>query len=252
MSYATCSVVGQMGRLGNQLFQVATTIAYALDNGQEYFFPQWDYQEYVKLPIGATVSYYQPVNEINLRYHELPKHSGNVNLHGHFLSTKYFQHRRRELIRLFKPLYPEGVIHKTKRSGCLPTHFPSCAIHVRRGDYLNEEQKGHGLMGMDYYESAINIMLDKNPDMVFYICSDDIPWCMQNFNIKANYVHHAVDMEDLLFMSNCDNQIISNSTFGWWAAWLNTNRNKTVVAPRQWFKDTEGWDDLYEPNWTVI
>lgn len=241
----TCSVVGNMGRLGNQLFQIATTVAYALDNGQEYMFPRWDYQDYINLPIGTPISYYEPVNEINLRYNELPRHTCNVNLHGHFLSTKYFQHRKKELVDLLRP--------KDIKCSVLPYGVPSCSIHVRRGDYLNPEQlEAHGVMPMSYYEKAMDIVREKHPDVIFYVLSDDITWCMENFK-GCNFVHHEKDIEDLIFMTRCQHHIISNSTFGWWGAWLSCHSyGKTVVAPRQWFAKTEGWDDLYEPYWTVI
>lgn len=251
--YATCNVIGNMGRLGNQLFQAATTISYALDHGKQYIFPRWDYQDYIKLPI-ANKSHeviYTQLSEHSLRYTEFPFVEGNVNLHGHFLSTKYFQHNKKKIRDIFYPGYWDGDKHETLSPFTVIHRENSCSIHVRRGDYTNPEQmEAHGLLGMDYYNKAIDMVLAEQPDTQFMIFSDDIKWCMENFKINAFFIHQS-DIEDLLTMSTCNRHIISNSTFGWWAAWLSFT-NKQTIAPRQWFKHTQGWDDLYEPNWTVI
>ncbi len=262
MNYATCQVLGQMGRLGNQLFQVATTISYAIDHGKEYCFPRWDYQEYINLPLGV-IKHDVQLSENSLRYTEFPHVEGNVNLHGHFLSTKYFQHNKHHIVRAFE--IPHNMRPKTSMLTYFTDHthpeslneeFPApretVGIHIRRGDYLNPEQlAAHGVMGVDYYNKAIEIMRSKLHNPLFFIVSDDLNWAAENFP-RCYVIRNTKDIHDMWLLSKMKHNIISNSTFGWWGAYLNQNRNNTVIAPRQWFKETKGWDDLYEPNWIKL
>ena len=129
----------------------------------------------------------------------------------------------------------------------------TCSIHVRRGDYLNSPNH-HPTQNMNYYMRAIKEM---PKDSVFLIFSDDIKWCKENFpNLpeKFIFVEGNKDYEDLHLMTHCKNNIIANSTFSWWGAWLNSNSDKIVVAPKKWFgpalknNDTK---DLYCEGWII-
>ena len=120
----------------------------------------------------------------------------------------------------------------------------STSIHIRRGDYVSNSitNSFHGVCGIDYYKKAIEIVKkrSKNSDCKFFIFSDDIDWSKNNligdefFFASSNSLS---DVEELLLMSNCNNNIIANSSFSWWGAWLNNNVNKIVISPIQWFKN---------------
>lgn len=118
----------------------------------------------------------------------------------------------------------------------------SVSVHIRRGDYLlRKHSKIHGLCSLEYYLQAIQFIKSKSKDPVFYFFSDDIPWARENF---CNPSYKFVDCNsgsnsclDLYLMSQCKHNIIANSTFSWWGAWLNRNKEKIVVAPSVWFND---------------
>lgn len=112
----------------------------------------------------------------------------------------------------------------------------SVSIHIRRGDY----KRGNMVLEKDYYERAKYIMKDIVEDPVWIIFSDDISYVKENFPIlkDAYFIDESCklrDYEQLIMMSRCKNNIIANSTFSWWGAWLNQNRDKCVVAPIKWF-----------------
>ena len=118
----------------------------------------------------------------------------------------------------------------------------SVSLHIRRGNYENDPNvnKVHGTISMNYYENAIELITSKILDPIFYIFSDDINWSKNYLKIKypTNFIDfNDLDYEDLRLMSNCKHHIIANSSFSWWAAWLNPSRNKIVISPKIWFKD---------------
>ena len=246
MSYVTNSKLGDMGRLGNQFLQIATTIGYGIRNDKTPVFPEsWKYKEFIDLEYKDILTD-STVSEAWLRYTELPYKTGNVDTHGHFLSTKYFNTEEKEVLNAIKL--------KDKHSQLvdkLSINIKNkCSIHVRRGDYLLPEQMNcQGVMGMDYYNKAIELM---PKDTEFAVFSDDITWCKENFiGGKYTFIEGNEDIIDLFLMSKCSSNIISNSTFSWWSAYLNDKANK-VIAPIQWFRATKGWEDLYKQNWITI
>ena len=112
----------------------------------------------------------------------------------------------------------------------------SISVHIRRGDY----KKNNMVLSKDYYLKAINLISSKVVHPVWIIFSDDIEFVKNNyfFEGKAVFIDDSLgmrDFEQLMLMSKCKHNIIANSTFSWWGAWLNKNRNKYVVAPRKWF-----------------
>ncbi|TPG72264.1 alpha-1,2-fucosyltransferase [Hymenobacter nivis] len=112
----------------------------------------------------------------------------------------------------------------------------SVSIHVRRGDYLLSVT--HQPTSLDYYKQAIDLVLSKIINPCFFIFSDDIGWCQENLAIpNALYINHNIGENsylDMQLMSNCKHNIIANSSFSWWGAWLNINPSKLVIAPNIW------------------
>lgn len=121
----------------------------------------------------------------------------------------------------------------------------SVSIHIRRGDYLNSQtHKTHGICSMEYYSRATSYISETQSDPVFFIFSDDIKWVKANLSLEFEtyYVSENKDENsyiDMQLMSECKHNIIANSSFSWWGAWLNSNPSKIVISPKHWFKNNE-------------
>ncbi|HEY4799707.1 MAG TPA: alpha-1,2-fucosyltransferase [Bacteroidia bacterium] len=137
----------------------------------------------------------------------------------------------------------------------------SVSIHVRRGDYVTNEltNRVHGVCGKNYYDTAVNYISGQISNPVFFFFSDDIAWVKQNMTIA--YEHYFISNEaitaheELHLMSLCNHNIIANSSFSWWGAWLNNNQKKIVIAPKNWFADetlNNQTNDLIPHEWKRI
>ena len=139
----------------------------------------------------------------------------------------------------------------------------SVAVHIRNyGNTYDEKAskrdvKNFGIMPISYYQNALKYLVDKINNFTIFIFSDDINWVKENFDLKSGSIFYVdkegKDYEQLKLMSICKHQIISNSTFSWWAAWLNNNPEKIVIAPKKWFAIGE-YDpsDLIPKEWIKI
>jgi hypothetical protein len=256
------------GGLGNYMFQIACTYAYGLKHNKKPIFTTGDtmvvhnhinhYKDNILsnvdlVPSHSAWSNVAAYQEPAFSYNEIPGNvSANVYLHGYFQSEKYFKEYRREILDLFSypSSYKDIVVDKYKDLLSQNT----CSIHVRRGDYLNSPNH-HPTQNMNYYMKAIKQM---PKDSIFLIFSDDISWCKSNFPDlpeKFKFIEGNNDHEDLFLMSMCKNNIICNSSFSWWAAWLNNNIDKKVIAPSVWFGiayANHNTEDLYCENWIKI
>ena len=132
----------------------------------------------------------------------------------------------------------------------------SVALHVRRGDYLKDQKTivRHGVCSQSYYQSAVDYVLKNKPNAEFFVFSDDPQWVKAHLKLppQCTYVSAAniTAEEDLVLISGCKHQIIANSTFSWWGAWLNTKCDKVVVCPTPWFDDPSiAAQDLLPANW---
>jgi hypothetical protein len=136
----------------------------------------------------------------------------------------------------------------------------SVSIHVRRGDYVStpEAYRVHGTCEPDYYARCVEILSKWVSKPHFFVFSDDKVWSTNNLKfIGANVTHitHNIgrDSEDLRLMSMCKHNIIANSSFSWWGAWLNSNPKKVVLAPKRWFNEaTYDTRDLIPASWTKV
>jgi len=135
----------------------------------------------------------------------------------------------------------------------------SVCVHIRRGDYLSPQWRMLHVCTFDYYQKALDIIQQRNPNAKFYVFSnthDDIEWIKENYHFKqeVDYVDLGnTDYEEFRLMCNCKHFAISNSTFSWWAAVLSERENKTVVAPSPWVRDSSpDWEGLYLPGWQIV
>jgi len=253
------------GGLCNYMFQIACAYSYSIKNNKECFFTTDDsvvrhnhvdnYKNNVLNNVVFLNTYnfnsFAKYNEPHYYYTEIPSFNDNVYLDGDFQSEKHFKKNEKEIKTLFS--YPNEVVSKIVNKWEHLLKKETCSIHIRRGDYL-KYQDAYTILGLDYYLKASEQMPENS---IFLIFSDDLQWCKDNFPEipeKFIFIESQKDYEDLLLMSLCKNNIISNSSFSWWAAWLNSNENKIVIAPNKWFsvKSSYNTKDLYCDNWIKL
>jgi len=228
----TFSELGKYGRLGNQMFQIASTIGLATRHGYSFGFPYWmnydhltrfgssesiDIQSYFKNPLPKQEEKYYQNFPINWGYHNYNTLPDNLNLMGHMQSEKYFEHCKDTIRHYFEfkhdiALMPDNAV----------------ALHVRRGDYDNLY---HPCQGLDYYEKALSYMPTNAPIFVF---SDEPEKARELLGEGKTYITGNHYMTDLQIMTKCTHFILSNSTLCWWGWWLS-KQNGVVVAPLNWF-----------------
>lgn len=180
-----------------------------------------------------------------------------VYLNGHWQSEKYFQDIAEIIKKDFRLRAEYALSPNVRPWEDEIKNQESVAIHVRRGDYVSNPSTNqyHGVCGLDYYLRAVEIIKKRVINPVFFIFSDDVPWCRKNFAdlSPVNYVSGLPNYHDLMLMSVCRHNIIANSSFSWWGAWLNNNPHKIVIAPQRWFNDPRpDSSDLVPANWLKI
>lgn len=133
------------------------------------------------------------------------------------------------------------------------------SLHIRRGDYISNPKNvvTHGVCSIEYYQAAIIHIAKHIKTPHFFVFSDDIAWVKNNLKLDFphEYVEHNQGKEsynDMRLMSLCKHNIIANSSFSWWGAWLNSNAEKTVIAPKQWFARKVDTSDLIPNNWLTL
>jgi hypothetical protein len=176
---------------------------------------------------------------------------GILYLNDYFQDPTIFESVRHILIQdfTFKPINSNL---KTVEEKIASTNAVS--IHIRRGDYLKPLINDfHGVLTMEYYQHAISYINRKVENPTYFIFSDDLEWCEKNLSFIEN--KHLVSgsqaaWEDMSLMSRCKHQIIANSSFSWWGAWLNENPGKTVICPKKWFNQEN--TRIIPKEWIVL
>lgn len=265
-------IIKLKGGLGNQLFQYAFGLFLAKKRGEELkidnnnLFSGSDTVRFYDLDnfnISATVASDSEIKRVKPKFSLLIKiykkifkkyHIGYEKniletkanyIEGFFQSYKYLEPIKEQLLK--EITLKEDIDYKLQSN--------AISVHIRRGDYVNNKECF--ICGLEYYNRAFRIIKEKVVDPVFYIFSDDIVWAKENLDNKDNLVFvsspELTNCEELIIMSRCKHNIISNSTFSFWGAWLNQNPNKIVIAPNKWnnvFMDE--YNDLLPPNWLQI
>ena len=168
------------------------------------------------------------------------KRKGAVYLDGYWQSYRYFDGYsnviRKDLVLNTVPSPIDSNLIK-KMDG-----VNSVSMHIRRGDYVTNPRAAsfHGLCSMEYYQKAMRSIAEKVTSPHYFIFSDEIDWVRKNMHFESDVTFVQSDedrspVEDLRLMSICKHNIIANSSFSWWGAWLNTNPDKLVIAPDKWF-----------------
>lgn len=174
-------------------------------------------------------------------------------MYGYYQSEKYFKEITNIIRKDFTFPKPVDIINQKLINQIDNTE--SVSIHIRRGDYLNIPNT-QNICSISYYKKAINLILKNISNPQFYIFSNDINWCKQHLQIdKAIFISNNTGKNsfiDMQLMSCCKHNIIANSTFSWWGAWLNNNPNKIIISPNKWMNDTNGTGDIIPNDWIKI
>ena len=269
------------GGLGNQLFQYATARSICLKNRIPFLFFDTDdylnesqgrtfclmqlnvkgnlvksrhgkniFKKHTKLNrLAAAVKLHNHIEENGFVLQNIKTSSGVfTTLKGYWQSADYFNDIRSllldELLPLKIPAYPAWV-----------AQVETVAIHVRRTDYLNEHR--YGFLGAAYYHAAIKYLQSRIQNPLFVFFSDDMEWCRQEFtkqnNLFCEEKNWDADWLQLHLMSKCKHQVIANSSFSWWGAWLNNNPDKMVVRPLNPFREKVLlYESHYPQEWVAI
>jgi hypothetical protein len=183
--------------------------------------------------------------------------TGNCYLQGYWQSERYFKSFEsiiRQDFTFREPLMGINLLLATEIA-----QVQSVSLHVRRGDYVHDPKNCDimEICSLDYYHKSICYIAERIERPVFYIFSDDMIWVRQNFNVNfpCIYIEHnhgAESYRDMQLMSLCKHHIIANSSFSWWGAWLNSNSEKLVIAPMNWFRNGADDRDLIPENWVRL
>ena len=253
---------GIKAELGNNLFQVAAACAVAWDHGAEPYFP-----ELITLPANPqmiSLNYYYIFFRCNVAnpgppsidwyepdftYYPIQYHP-DMRTAGYFQSEKYFSHHRERILELFAP-HPEVIEYVREHYSHILNHPCSVGIQIR--DYGTPNDT-YAQYGKDYLRKASRFF----PKNALYVVSSNkidfartaIPEELENIIFIQGESHHV----DFCLLSLCKHNIISNSTFGWWGAWLNLNPEKKVIAPQIWFNPSTPLSslDIIPESWIQI
>ena len=262
--------LGQLGRLGNQMFQYASLRGISRNRGYDFCIP--NHNHIVKDPYGfdLKIELFYPFQMTNVQQRNIKvldrgyspvaeeKHFNfdellfnmcpdEISLAGYFQTEKYFKHIEEEIRSDFS--FKDEILEPCKEM--IGSVGDAIALHVRRTDYLTNPN--HTALGLDYYKKALKQFDDTSSVLVF---SDDPEWCKEQelFSGDRFMISESEDKYvDLCLMSLCKQHVIANSSFSWWGAWLSGSDD--VVSPVRWFgKDNQDKNtkDLIPERWVRI
>jgi len=240
------------GRMGNQFFQLAAGLNLALENNDEVVAPVVPWYKFINYTPKAAnfIQYSEYYTEPFFHYQKIP-YTKDMLIAGYFQSEKYFLSKKEEVLHSLglKKEYEDQIKEKYKDL----LQQETISVHVRRTDYVNNEDN-HPLQKLDYYKAAFDYIGTQNKKVVVF--SDDIDWCKQAFiGSKFVFIEKNIPIVDMFLMSYCTHNIIANSSFSWWGAYFNKNKDKKIVAPSSWFGPSlseYNTKDIYCKGWHII
>ena len=246
----TFSMLGRHGQLGNQLFQYAVLLGVSAKTGSDIAIPmkfdgvkrknmvELRYFNITAKPLTEAASRHinRVYEELDFTFHEsVLSQPDGTDFRGYFQSEKYFKHAEARVRAEFR--FNDDITRFTDHDfRNIADKRPVIAVHVRRGDYLNDPHIFQ-ILPPEYYHRAMELDVFKQRDPLYLVFSDDIPWCQEHLrgdNIR--YYQSPDHWHDLSALSRCHGHIISGSSFGWWGAWLSQVPDKQVVVPDPLFK----------------
>ncbi len=265
------------GGLGNQLFQIFTVIAYFLEYKKPFRLPSLKqdltspYGEIYKRPLyfdsflknlktflTNKFNHQNIYKEPGFPYTKIPFYKENVLLYGYFQSYKYFDNYKTDILKLINFNYYKKKLNNNYNN--------TISLHFRIGDYIHNTS-AHPILSIEYYKKALHyILLNSNQDkfnVIYYFEKKDIDKVNTNINVlkeafpNLNFKEcpeKLQDWEEMISMSCCTHNIIANSSFSWWSAYLNENKDKIICYPNIWFgKDLQNkTKDLFLEDWAKI
>jgi len=198
------------------------------------------------------------LQEASLRYcDEINTVDSNCYLHGYWQSWRYFEDCADEIRQIFK--FHNNISDENLEILSILNQGPSISVHVRRGDYFHKSNKILNCLEENYYLAGLKMLTNRFPGSKIFFFSDDPLWVRDNFSdyvSDAYIIDHNIGKNsywDMMLMSRADHNIIANSSFSWWGAWLNTNKGQVVIAPKNWFLGAaDKCSDLIPPDWIRI
>lgn len=245
----TFSTLGKKGNLGNQMFQIASTSGIALKNNQNFSFPKWKYSLYFQkeFPEINKNENFKIVKEKSFNYNELKLENGNYDINGWLQTEKYFDMRNTRELFLFEEQFISSLLNKHE----FFFRKKTILISVRRGDFINHPY--YFQLSFKFYFLALLENLPDWEERNLIFTSDDMLYCKYHFSFLKNafFLDELSAIEQLALGSQCDDFVISNSTFSWWIAWLGEKENSKIIRPLKNFRGefaTKNDDSDYFPS----
>lgn len=249
------------GGLGNQLFQWAFSKNLSILNNEKFFLDISFYKNQINVTSRAfSLSLFPNIefdifDENSLKtfdviYDDFSIKKIDVNKNKNYYLDGYWQSEKNfvessEIIK--KELSPNNTIGNQLKK-ILPKGT-NVSLHIRRTDYLSSNGF-HPVLPIEFYNKSLDLIGTYDNVIIF---SDDIEWCEKNLTFKnSTFIKNLSDVENIWLMSMCNHNIIANSSFSWWGAWLNNHNNKKVIAPKKWFGSNLNTENIIPDNWYKI
>jgi hypothetical protein len=270
-----CSKLGHLGRLGNQLWELASTAGIAATLGETRGFPDWDYRPYFSVPDRVFPAELKGTEAADTG---LVSHI-DERARGYLQDYGLFRHIEEDIRKWFQPSgLALSILHEEGHLWLTEMPRPILSVHVRRGDNVpgadpgvKHKERYHPLRPLSYYTQAIEMLEGEFNSIVVF--SDDPDWCRQAFNLyekeyEVGYfegvprtkehlpeykTEPVLDWIDLFVMTYCDRHIIGNSTYAWWGAFLSAD--PSPIYPSPWFGPMLDYIDaslMFPPNWVKV
>lgn len=249
------------GRLGNQLFQLGLLFAIRERHGHDFYLPHrgeslWGCFDLDVAEAGPACN--NDFHEVNGSCNYDPRvfeQPDGTSYHGYFQSYRYFESCKESLVRFLRFDFRHRALSHAMLYAYRRHHDrPLVSLHVRRGDYVKTgfQDRWGNLAAAGYYDRVVAAI---GGDVAYLVFSDDLPWCRRSLQLeRVEYVDvdHATSLS---LMTGCDVNIVANSTFSWWGAYLN--HGSDVYAPSRWFgpampPPNDHQDDIVPPDWRTI
>lgn len=179
----------------------------------------------------------------------------DIYLSGYWQSEKYFKDIREQILHLYT--FPKKLDYKNRTFLEKIENSNSVSIHIRRGDYLNQKNVSiyGGICTTKYYKNAIQYINNRIDKPLFFIFTNDIDWVKKELDFPNKVIvdcnSGTIDYWDMFLMSNCKVNIVANSSFSWWGAWLNQNGDNLVISPNKWVNNHSVTDTICD-KWICI
>ena len=256
--------LGSHGRLGNQMFQYASLRGIASRNGYSFTIPdsdgnnEWtDHQLFKYFKLGSLEAHnighsqHRVLYERSFNFDDnlFQNCEDNVDIMGYLQSEKYFLHIEDIIKQDFT--FHDHISKQAQETLEAYSKEPLISLHIRRTDYVNKTYHNGGC-SIEYYDMALSLLDDNIKVLIF---TDDVKWVEdQNCFKKDRYIIHnpMSNAMDMCMMTMCDYNIIANSSFSWWGAWLG--KQERVIAPKIWFGSggPTKWSDIYCNGWEIV